>query len=149
MRRVVADTNVLTSALMFGGLPGTFLDMALLPALFKVSAEDALAIRAKLTGVAAIVEPTAVLDAVVDDPDDNRVIECAVEGQAGCIVRGDRHLLMLDSYESLPIMTVRQFVDHTQAEATLSDLSAHRDQYGAFPASSLLWGPLRCECWPE
>ena len=147
MRRVVADTNVLISALMFGGLPGTFLDMALLPAFtlvtsaalldelddklrtkFKVSAEDASTIRAKLTGVAAIVEPTAVLDAVADDPDDNRVLECAVEGQADCIVSGDRHLLMLGSYGSLPIMTVRQFVDHTQAEAILSDLSAHRDQ---------------------
>ena len=137
MRRVVADTNVLISALMFGGLPGTFLDMALLPAFtlvtsavllgelddklrtkFKVSTEDAAAIRAKLTGVADIVEPDIILDAVKDDPDDNRVLECAIKGQADYIISGDRHLLKLGSYDGLPIMTVRQFFDATQAEST-------------------------------
>lgn len=30
MTRIVADTNVYVSALMFGGLPGIFLDVALL-----------------------------------------------------------------------------------------------------------------------
>jgi predicted nucleic acid-binding protein len=30
MRRVVADTNVLISALMFGGVPGSLLDLAFL-----------------------------------------------------------------------------------------------------------------------
>jgi hypothetical protein len=30
MTRVVADTNIFISALMFGGLPGSFLDLAFL-----------------------------------------------------------------------------------------------------------------------
>jgi len=65
MIRVVADTNVYISAFMFGGLPGFFVDLALLrtflliasaPLLeeldeklrvkFKVSAEDTAIIRA-------------------------------------------------------------------------------------------------------
>jgi predicted nucleic acid-binding protein len=37
MNRVVADTNVLISAVMFGGLPGIFLDLALLRTLTLVT----------------------------------------------------------------------------------------------------------------
>jgi putative PIN family toxin of toxin-antitoxin system len=67
--RVVADTNILISALLFGGLPGKFLDLALrrrftlvtskalldeldekLRGKFAVSESDALTIRAKLEG---------------------------------------------------------------------------------------------------
>ena len=33
------------------------------------------------------------LDAVPDDPDDNRIVECAVEAKSEVIVTGDKHLL--------------------------------------------------------
>jgi uncharacterized protein len=127
--RVVADTNVFISALMFGGLPGRFLDLGLrrrfalvtstallneldekLRGKFAVSDGDALAIRAKLEGSANIVEPDFDLNAVPDDPDDNRVLECAVAGQADFIVSGDRHLLRIGAYEGIAIVTVRRFV---------------------------------------
>src|SRR5437016_1123923 len=100
MIKVVADTNVFISALMFGGLPGAFLDRALahifllaissalldeldekLRLKFGVAAEDALAVRAKLLSVAELVAPDFTLDVVADDPDDNRVLECAVESK--------------------------------------------------------------------
>lgn len=128
--RVVADTNVFISALMFGGLPGRFLDLALrqrftlitskplldeldekLRGKFSVSASDALAIRAKLEDNAMVVEPGFELNAVPDDPDDNRVLECAVAGKANSIVSGDRHLLRLGSFEEITIVTVRQFME--------------------------------------
>jgi predicted nucleic acid-binding protein len=67
MSRVVVDTNIYISAVMFGGLPGAVLDLGLLRAFtlvispplldeledklrvkFGVSAGDAAAIRAKL-----------------------------------------------------------------------------------------------------
>ncbi len=70
MIHVVADTNVLLSAIMFGGLPGTFLELALLGSLslvtsavlldeleeklqfkFRVSADDSSVIRVKLESV--------------------------------------------------------------------------------------------------
>jgi len=35
------------------------------------------------------------LSVISDDPDDDRVLECAVEGGADVIVSGDRHLLKL------------------------------------------------------
>jgi len=59
---------------------------------------------------AYVVHPEVVLDAVPDDPDDNRVLECAVKGEAEFIVSGDKHLLRLGSYEGIVIVTVRQFL---------------------------------------
>jgi len=135
MIRVVFDTNVYISALMFGGLPGSLLDLAFLqsfilvisPALmdeldeklrlkFEVSAEDAAIVRAKLESNAEIVMPDVVLDVIEDDPDDNRVLECAVKGSANYIVTGDRHLLKLGTYEAIPIVTVRQFLGAAETE---------------------------------
>src|SRR5438045_5171526 len=91
MIKAVADTNVFISALMFGGLPGAFLDLALVrifllaisPALldelveklrlkFGVWVEDVLAVRAKLLSVAELAAPDFTLDVVGDDPDDAR-----------------------------------------------------------------------------
>ena len=128
--RVVADTNVLISALMFGGLPGRFLDLALgrrftlltsnalldeldekLRGKFAVSERDALSIRAKLEASASAVDPDFELTAVPGDPDDNRVLECAVAGKADFVVSGDRHLLRLGDYEETAIVTVRQFME--------------------------------------
>jgi putative PIN family toxin of toxin-antitoxin system len=135
MTRVVLDTNVSISALMFGGLPGSLLNLALLqsfllvisPALldeldeklrlkFEVPAEDTAIIRAKLESVAEVVKPNMALHVIEDDPDDNRVLECAVKGRADYIVTGDRHLLKLGSYEAIAIVTVRQFLDAAEAE---------------------------------
>ncbi len=128
--RVVADTNVFISALMFGGLPGRFLDLALrrrftlvtskaildeldekLRGKFAVSESDALGIRAKLESSAVLADPDFQLNAVPDDPDDNCVLECAVAGKADWIVSGDRHLLRIDSYDGIAIVTVRQFLE--------------------------------------
>jgi putative PIN family toxin of toxin-antitoxin system len=128
--RVVADTNVFISALMFGGLPGQFFDLALrrrftlitskalldeldekLRGKFAVSERDALSIRRKLEDSASVVEADFELNAVPGDPDDNRVLECAVAGKAIFIVSGDRHLPRLGEYEGIAILTVRQFLE--------------------------------------
>jgi predicted nucleic acid-binding protein len=50
------------------------------------------------------------LDAVPGDPDDNRVLECALAGAADFIVSGDKHLLRLGSHAGIAIITVRQFL---------------------------------------
>ena len=57
------------------------------------------------------------LAVVKDDPDDDRVLECAIAGHADSIVSGDRHLLKLGAYEGIPIATVRQFMDKLKPEA--------------------------------
>ena len=58
--------------------------------------------------LAVLVEPTITLDIVPDDEDDNRILECAVAGEAGLIVTFDKDLLRLKSYEMIGIITPRQ-----------------------------------------
>lgn len=157
MMRVVADTNVFISALMFGGLPGRFLDLALrgrftlvtskalldelnekLREKFAVSERDALTIRAKLEGNASVVDPDFELNAVPDDPDDNRVLECAVAGRADFIVSGDRHLLRIGNYEGIAIVTVRQFLETSGGKWTEFQTAP---QLGRIPGPKIrTWG---------
>src|SRR5438105_3187050 len=80
MTRVVLDTNVYISALMFGGLPGSLLDLAFLraftliisPALFDeldeklrakfaMTVEDVAFLRTRLENIAQVVEPRETL----------------------------------------------------------------------------------------
>ena len=135
MIRAVLDTNVYISALMFGGLPGYLLDLGLIksfvliisPALldeleeklrlkFAVSAEDVAGVRSKLEAIADVVRPGKVLHIIKEDPDDNRVLECAIEGNADYIITGDHHLLKLGIYKAIPILTVREFLEATELE---------------------------------
>ena len=133
MTRVVADTNIYISALTFGGLPGVLLGLGLMQAFrlvisralldeledklrvkFGVLAQDAAAIRVKLQSAGDLIDPAIVLNVVTDDPDDNRVLECAVAGQADYIVSGDRHLLKLKEHAGIPILTTREFLDRLE-----------------------------------
>ena len=56
------------------------------------------------------VTPTETLDVVPDDPDDNRVLECAVAGRCGYVVSGDGDLLRMGSFRGIKIVTVGQFM---------------------------------------
>lgn len=49
--------------------------------------------------------------AVPADPSDEHVLACAIDGRADVIVSGDRHLLDLGTYQDIPIMVVRDFID--------------------------------------
>jgi putative PIN family toxin of toxin-antitoxin system len=57
-----------------------------------------------------VVAITGQLKVVVDDPDDDKVIECAVVGKADYIVTGDRHLLTLGQYSNISIVKAAQFI---------------------------------------
>jgi hypothetical protein len=50
------------------------------------------------------------LSVIREDPDDDRYLECAVEGLAEYIVSGDRHLLRLGSYRTISIVAPRAFL---------------------------------------
>ena len=78
---------------------------------FELSPADADLIRIRLEVAADLISTTLSLTVIKEDPDDDRVLECAVAGRADCIVSGDRHLLKLGSYDGTPILTVRQFID--------------------------------------
>jgi putative PIN family toxin of toxin-antitoxin system len=59
----------------------------------------------------AVVLPDAIeLGVVKDDPDDNKVLACALAAQADYIVSGDGHLLKLGVFENTPIVTTKDFL---------------------------------------
>ncbi len=62
-----------------------------------------------------IVIPRHVLNVIRSDPDDNRVLECAVEGKADAITTGDHHLLALGTFQGIPILTPRDFFNSISA----------------------------------
>jgi putative PIN family toxin of toxin-antitoxin system len=57
------------------------------------------------------VVPTITLDAVPDDPDDNRVLECAVAAGAALIVSGDGDLLRLGNFEGIQIVKLAELLE--------------------------------------
>jgi hypothetical protein len=63
-----------------------------------------------LSRKAVLVQPKEIPDAVPNDPDDNHIVACAIEGHADLIVSGDRHLLTLVEYEGIPIVRPMDFL---------------------------------------
>jgi putative PIN family toxin of toxin-antitoxin system len=132
--RAVADTNVIVSAVLSKGSPpdlilqhwrrGTFQLVTSAPLLrelddvlgrpeiarrHKWSPNERAAFVVSLSESAIVVAPEKQLDVIAEDPDDNRVLEAAVEAHADYIVSGDRHLLELESYEGIQIVTPARF----------------------------------------
>jgi putative PIN family toxin of toxin-antitoxin system len=136
VRRVTLDTNVLVSALMYRrGKPFQLLRMALegevsvmvseaiieetlevLGRKFGVPQEELPEYRAVITDASRIIKPTVSLDVVKDDPDDNRILECAVTSWSEFVVTGDKDLLRLKRYDSIRILTVADFFNVLQAQ---------------------------------
>jgi uncharacterized protein len=126
---VTADTNVYISALEFGGLPLQVLTAArqglirldisnpLLDEIDRVmrdkfawSEDMRRRLTLRLSRFTSLVRPTQTIDAVPEDPDDNRVLECAVAAGSRYIVTGDAVLLRLGEYEGIQILRVGDFI---------------------------------------
>jgi putative PIN family toxin of toxin-antitoxin system len=127
--RLVLDTNVVISALLWRGTPYRLLETirrqeslqlysssALLEELADVSSRPALAKRLTAIGKTALQILTDYLEAIelvepVDvprvarDPDDDHVLACALAANAELIVSGDLDLLALTAHERIPIVT--------------------------------------------
>lgn len=135
MKRVVADTNILVSALQFGGKPKQLLDLAADGQIDLVTSEAILAealrvLRDKfsrapdwlaeadqqLRVIARLVEPTERLQVIEADPTDDRTLECAVAAAADVLVSGDTHLLSLGSFRGSLIQRVAEVLSGLQAQ---------------------------------
>lgn len=132
--RITLDTNVLISGTFWTGDSFRILDMIDKKKLNNVSSREIIeeyneAIKSdeivdkvdnkKLTMAkivhnviksSEIVEPTTKLDVVKDDPDDNRVLECAKEGKVSHVITNDNHLLKLKEFEGIKIVTPEEFL---------------------------------------
>ena len=60
---------------------------------------------------ADLVKPTRQVRAIPDDRDDDCLLEAALEGRAAFLVTGDRHVLALEEYEGVRIVTAREFLE--------------------------------------
>jgi len=127
--RVVFDTNILVSALVFPGgrgdaalrriIAGTdrlLLSRAILDELLEVlsrkfarDAEELAHAAVFFSELATFVAPRRRLRVVQDDPD-NRILECALAGRAEAIVTGDKALLALKNFKNIPVVTLRSYL---------------------------------------
>jgi len=129
MIKAVFDTNILFSATGWRGSPYQCLKLmrekkaALLlcreildeyqeklQTKLGMTSEQASRTVAEILACSVIVEIKNELHVVLDDPDDDMVVECAVEGKAAYIVSGDRHLLELKEYEGIVVVRANEFL---------------------------------------
>ncbi len=130
MLRIVADTNIYISAFNFGGVPDQVLTLARRgriemfvsePILYEIDrvlkrkfrwpprrTRDALS---SIREFAKETKPSRRIDAVLKDETDNRILECALAANAAAIVTGDSHLLELNSFGQIRILSPRAFLD--------------------------------------
>jgi uncharacterized protein len=87
--------------------------------LYFSSRQAALTI-ADIVSVSKIVSIPGSLKAVPNDPDDDKILECAVAGGASHIVTGDRrHLLPLKSFQNIAIVDPSSFLEIVQRSGRL------------------------------
>jgi putative PIN family toxin of toxin-antitoxin system len=127
--RVTLDTNVYVSAFEFQGMGRRLLHMAVdgdieVAVSSAIIRETLRVLREKfdwdgyrlndakqqILGLARLVEPAQTLDAVKDDPDDNRIVECAVEAGSAYIVTKDKDLLRMGEYGGIKMIRPADFL---------------------------------------
>ena len=134
MKRVVLDTNTLISGLLWDGNESIVIEKAekkeikifisyqMLEELEGVLKREKFSKRlegkeytvekavAKIALIATLIEPDININIIKEDPDDNRVLECAVSARATVIVSGDSHLLNLKNYSGIQIISTIDFI---------------------------------------
>jgi uncharacterized protein len=65
----------------------------------------------KIINNAVFIVPSSKINEIKEDPDDNMILECAVEGKAEIIVSQDRHLLNLKEFQGIKIFTPEDFLE--------------------------------------
>ncbi|MFA5571506.1 MAG: putative toxin-antitoxin system toxin component, PIN family [Candidatus Bathyarchaeia archaeon] len=130
MLRVALDTNVLVSALISDGKSRELLKMGIVKQYaivisdlilkelalvlsrpkFKTSQDEVQRVIVALMRTAEVVNVTSKLKAVKEDPKDDMIVDTAYDGNANMIVTGDSHLLALNEYREIKIVTVEKMI---------------------------------------
>lgn len=137
MLRITADSNIFVSGLNFGGIPRQILNLAESGAIYLAVSDDILdevarvlrrekfgwpevEIERALTQISRFAERVELkqrIDAVTEDPADDRILECAVASRSEFLVTGDNHLLKLGHFAGTKIVKPAEFLEiQTQAE---------------------------------
>ena len=127
--KIVIDTNVIASAIFFGGHPKELIEHLVYRRVDAYASTEIISEYREtieelserypnrpnnipLTDILfamKMVEPTTHVD-ICRDPDDNKFIDCAIDGGCIYIVSGDKDLLSLKSYGDIEIVTVSEFL---------------------------------------
>jgi hypothetical protein len=129
--KIVLDTNILISAIVFGGKPREILEQVIAANLslgiskpiieelrdvlsrdkFKYPASVIHFIISQLEEEAQFVVPHEKLEIIERDDADNRILECAAEFEADFIITGDSHLLELKKFNNIRILKAVDFLE--------------------------------------
>ena len=129
--RIVCDTNVLVSGVLFNGPPRRILERVALGKIenaisfeilaeakdvlirpkFGLSSEQVAGIIETFTETFILVAPVERVRAVKDHPDDNRILEAAQAANANLIVSDDKHLLSLGNWNNVEILSPADFME--------------------------------------
>jgi hypothetical protein len=131
IERVVIDTNVVVSALLFGGAPGeliplwkggrikTFASREIIDEYLRVFTyprfdlsenEIEYLIYKEILPYFEVVPDADTVRIVEEDASDDKFISCALGCNAGAIISGDRHLLELGRHKDIEIITPSRFL---------------------------------------
>ena len=129
--RAVLNTNVLISAILFGGNPQLILndvitgkiDCILSPdilselntvlqrAKFGFTPDQCLNIIEELHQVCKIIQPSSDVSVQITDPDDRIIFACAIDASADYIIVGDSDLIELHQFNNIQILTPADYID--------------------------------------
>jgi putative PIN family toxin of toxin-antitoxin system len=134
--KLVVDTNLIASGLLWRGKPARLLraildgrarlvmsaplleefddvvSRAKLAARIQAAQTSPEELAATIRGACEAVAAAAIqAPPALHDPDDLAVLACAVSGGADAIVTGDKDLLMLESFEGIPILKAREALE--------------------------------------
>ena len=130
MKRIVIDTNVFVSAVLGGTLKVVldywrekrftllvtdeivreYLEVLRRPK-FGLPGSVVDNIIAYIFHRAEFVTPIEKVHVVEADPKDNKFLEAALAGNADEIISGDGHLLNLQTFQQIPIITAHEFIE--------------------------------------
>ena len=65
----------------------------------------------KLVSMSKIVVPTIKIAVVKEDPDDDKILECAVAGDVNYLISKDNHLLRIVKYGKIKIVSPEEFLN--------------------------------------
>ena len=129
--KVVFDTNIFISAFVIPGsqaekamlriiegedillLSKRILDelLSVLSLKFSRNKEEISRLAVILSEMAEWVDPSKKIKVLSDEPD-NRILECAVSGNADVIVTGDKEILRLGEYEKIKIISLKEYLEN-------------------------------------
>jgi putative PIN family toxin of toxin-antitoxin system len=128
--RVVIDTNIFISSLLGGGvckfiaeyfekkkfvlILSEFIikeirEVLTAKEIGNISIEEVERLFKAININAEIVKPSSKVN-TCRDPEDNKILECALEAKADFIVTGDKDLLSLKSFRKIPIIRPKEFL---------------------------------------